>query len=186
MAPAWRAAAKHVLRIQDQVQAALGRVTVAMGAKLTGVANSVVARKMDDTTVWALVSLTGRTITSAQPVSFHGTKALILTLDSAIEVPWTNAAGATTAQSLSVITVRVGELSSTTLTLDATGAITAGNTPVVRAPVVGAEYGDMSKAIWNYLLVAQDKSLGVHNPSFAMDVLQATQDKVDALGVAPF
>ena len=34
--------------------------------------------------------------------------------------------------------------------------------------------GTFAKANWNYELLAQDATRGVHNPSFAFDVLSAT------------
>jgi hypothetical protein len=40
--------------------------------------------------------------------------------------------------------------------------------------------GDLLKAGWNFLLFESDGSLGVHNPSFAEDVLEATEE---ALGI---
>jgi hypothetical protein len=39
---------------------------------------------------------------------------------------------------------------------------------------MGTKVFDVPKANWNYELVAQDGSRGVHNPSFTFNVLSAT------------
>ncbi|MGD8440709.1 MAG: multiheme c-type cytochrome [Holophagae bacterium] len=41
--------------------------------------------------------------------------------------------------------------------------------------------GDLLKSGWNFLLFETDGSLGVHNPSFAEDVLEATEDALDVI-----
>ena len=43
--------------------------------------------------------------------------------------------------------------------------------------VVYALSGNMVRACWNYLLIKQDLSKGVHNPSFVSDVLLTTNGK---------
>jgi len=34
----------------------------------------------------------------------------------------------------------------------------------------------LNKAVWNYLLIQRDYSLGIHNPSFTRDVLTRTSN----------
>ena len=49
-------------------------------------------------------------------------------------------------------------------------------------PVVSAGTPDQVGAAWNYLLVEEDRSLGVHNPHYVHDLLSAS---IDALGPIP-
>lgn len=42
-----------------------------------------------------------------------------------------------------------------------------------------------AKAVWNYALIEQDFSKGVHNPSFVHNVLNTTTEKVNAIVVLP-
>lgn len=42
------------------------------------------------------------------------------------------------------------------------------------APIAGTITGNQGKAIYNYLMILEDRSNGIHNPEFANDVLDAT------------
>lgn len=48
-------------------------------------------------------------------------------------------------------------------------------------PSTAATVDTLAKALWNYNLLNNDSSQGVHNPAFSFDVLTATQAKVNAL-----
>ena len=83
-------------------------------------------------------------------------------------VTYVDAAGATVTGSLTEVT-------------DSTGTVTD---PGYLQADFTANPGDLdilAKANWNYSLIEQDQSKGVHNPSFAHQVLFATLQKVNAL-----
>jgi hypothetical protein len=40
---------------------------------------------------------------------------------------------------------------------------------------------NLAKAIWNFYLIEQDQSFGVHNPDFTFAVLGASQFAVDSI-----
>ncbi|HEX9078449.1 MAG TPA: hypothetical protein VF795_02600, partial [Desulfuromonadaceae bacterium] len=48
-------------------------------------------------------------------------------------------------------------------------------------PANATKLNILAKALWNYNLLANDSSQGVHNPAFCFDVLTATQAQVSAL-----
>ncbi len=173
--PASDGAPSMMSMLQGQVKTALAGVRAAILAKVNTAigsgAYSVIVQLSDGTT--ATLSLTGASnpIAALDISSVHGNKALALTLTNAVTV-----GGAST----KTVTALMSD-------------ITVNGVPVIGS-VGGSngqggtftDYTTMGKAIWNYSLVSSDGSYGVHNPTFALDVLSATQAKVAALTAIPY
>lgn len=60
------------------------------------------------------------------------------------------------------------------------GFISAGG-----SPVAGTRTSDEAGAIWNFLLVEEDRSVGVHNPNYIRSLLQSSIDFLNAPVPAP-
>jgi hypothetical protein len=41
---------------------------------------------------------------------------------------------------------------------------------------------DSAGAVWNYLLVEEDRSLGIHNPEYAIDLLNSAIEFIQGVG----
>ena len=114
-----------------------------------------------------LESSAGVTIaTGANPVtkvelgSSHGRMAYIITVTNPISVTWDDGAGGTTTSSVSTFEVQIQyvltAMGGTRLYLDDSTTI---------------------KASWNYFMLLNDKSHGVHNPGLAVEVIAATLEQ---------
>jgi hypothetical protein len=103
--------------------------------------------------------------TSANPVSAvalasgGGSVGLSVTLTQPVSITWSD----NTSSSLSAFLVAF-----TALKVDASGA---------PGPVLYATSGNLYKALWNYNLINNDGSKGVHNPAFARNVINASMAK---------
>ncbi|OGW46126.1 MAG: hypothetical protein A2078_12175 [Nitrospirae bacterium GWC2_57_9] len=53
----------------------------------------------------------------------------------------------------------------------------------VRVSDLGTD--DLAKALWNFYLIDEDQSAGVHNPDFTFAVLGASQIAVDGIPLEP-
>jgi hypothetical protein len=84
---------------------------------------------------------------------------LLVTLGSPVSITWTSS------ETSSVTTIRLGLAA---LKQDSAGA---------PGTAVYGLTGNLVRALWNLSLLTTDKSLGVHNPSFYLDVISATQSK---------
>jgi hypothetical protein len=84
---------------------------------------------------------------------------LVITLTSPVSIPLTNS------QTSSVSSLRVG-----------LGALKQDSAGVPGTLVYGLT-GSLVRALWNLSLLTTDKSWGVHNPSFFLDVISATRSK---------
>jgi Carboxypeptidase regulatory-like domain len=96
-------------------------------------------------------------VTAVEVTSSHGRMAVILTLTNAISVTWDDDNGGTVTSSVSQIEIQVREV------LDG-----AGGTRVF------ADDSNLVRGTWNYLMLTNDGSRGVHNPSLATEVIMAT------------
>ena len=143
--------------LQGQVTVALNDLGAAILAKVNAAIGSSAYTLVPQlsTGVGAAVTVSGNPIVGLDVVTVHGKKALTLTLTSAIAV------GGTSTKSVTVLA----------------GDLQVGGVSVIGTTSNG-DYTTMSKALWNYLLVKQDGSFGVHNPSFAFEILKTTQAKV--------
>jgi hypothetical protein len=92
-------------------------------------------------------------VDAARVVESHGQMALELQLACPVEITWTDASVTSTA----AVTVELRSLKD-------------GSAAVVYPPD-----STLARAAWNYLLLAADGSEGVHNPSFATEVIAATK-----------
>ena len=61
------------------------------------------------------------------------------------------------------------------------GSTVTGAKPEVYVPCDSEPHVNLAKAVWNYLLLEGEGSLGVHNPNFTRDVLGITNAKVREL-----
>jgi len=95
-------------------------------------------------------------IASIEPTEPHGQQGFLVKFKSPVSVTYAPANQAPHTMSLSEVEVQLGSI-----TTDGTKALIATSDPLVRAG-------------WNYFLVHGDGSKGVHNPTFAVDVLQAS------------
>jgi hypothetical protein len=104
------------------------------------------------------LDLVANPITNVGLAEGHGQVELELTLTTPISITWSNASTTTTSH----FGVQLGSAY-----LDA---------PVggVSSTRVFSPNGDLFKACWNYFLIEADGSAGVHNPSFAMNVINAS------------
>jgi carboxypeptidase family protein len=147
--------------LQGQVKAGLENVRAAILAKVKAAVGAG-AYTVVDAASSASIALDGTNpIVDLDVTTVHGKKALVLT--------FTNAVAATGSKRVTVLA----------------GDIAVGGQAVIGS-ATSADYSTMGKALWNYLLVAQDGSFGVHNPSFALEVLSATQKQVAGLAAIPY
>ena len=58
----------------------------------------------------------------------------------------------------------------------------AGDGPVAADPVKG---NICRMALWNYMFAVEDKSMGVHNPDYVREMLEASIAKVEELNAMP-
>ena len=94
---------------------------------------------------------------SIEAVEPHGQQGYLITIKNAVSVTYKPADGAHTLQ-LTKIQVQLGDIT------------TDGKTAVL------SPTDNLVKAGWNYFLLHGDGSEGVHNPAFAIDVINASID----------
>lgn len=100
----------------------------------------------------------------------HGTTAFTLTLPAPVTVSWLDATGAAAGTAtLSKVECRISDLTITGQTLPPVPPATTG----AAKPAMAAD-SVVAKAGWNYQLLLNDGSRGMHNPSFFHDVVVAT------------
>jgi hypothetical protein len=102
------------------------------------------------------LDLTTNPIHHIDPIEAHGQMEFHVTLTNPISITWTN--GVT--ESTEDFSVQLRSLFTS-----------VGGS---QGPVVFALSGNMVRAMWNLFLLEGDSSLGVHNPSFFSDVINAT------------
>lgn len=102
------------------------------------------------------VTLDKANIASIEPTEPHGQQGYLLTFNTPVEVTYAPEGEEAHTLSLTEVQVQLGDF-----TTDGTAALIETSDPLV-------------KAGWNYFLIHGDSSAGVHNPSFAMDVIQAS------------
>jgi hypothetical protein len=88
-----------------------------------------------------------------------------------------------------VVSSVTGTVVTTTSVLSSSGTVTSASlstmlgiricTPTVTTNCL--ETDDLAKALWNFYLIEQDLSFGVHNPDFTLAVLGASQHAVDLI-----
>ncbi len=101
-------------------------------------------------------------VVGVQVEEIHGQIGFVITLTSAITIPFVDASGnAAGSQSLSTFGVQLGDLKDNAATPAALFALS----------------GNMVRAGWNYFLIEGDQSKGIHNPSFVQQVLNASLGK---------
>jgi mono/diheme cytochrome c family protein len=100
-----------------------------------------------------VLDTSGNAITAVSVSDVHGQVAFTLKLTSAITVTWSD--------------------SSTTST--DTLAVQLGNVQDATDAPVYAKTGNMMKACWNYMMLEDDGSKGVHNPDLYMEVINVTE-----------
>lgn len=128
--------------------------------------------------------------------SCHGiTAGLALQMQSDIEAQlemlMTDIKGAVVTQGNEVITKNSGTILISQVTsiygshgapvadvLYSNGTSTTGLSMKTLVPLDSEKHRNIAKAIWNYLLIEEDGSLGIHNPGFARDVIGNTRAKV--------
>ncbi|HEX9113597.1 MAG TPA: hypothetical protein VF888_04540, partial [Nitrospirota bacterium] len=67
--------------------------------------------------------------------------------------------------------------SDATNTTNAVTNISVGNIPGLSVSALGTD--NLAKALWNFYLIEQDQSFGIHNPDFTLAVLGASQKAVN-------
>jgi hypothetical protein len=150
--------------VQATVTAALADVQKGLAnallAKLTtlvgGGGYSLIAYDAASDRSSAAVTLS--TLPAASAVTWtaiHGQIASCMTMPSAVSVTW---AGDSTASSITQVCYQLGNLKDAAATTTAFLAT-----------------DDVVKGAWNYLLLGNDGSLGIHNPTYVFNVLSATK-----------
>ncbi len=94
-------------------------------------------------------------IVSIEPTEPHGQQGYLFNLKSAVNVSYTPSGEQSHSMSVTKLEVQLGDI-----TTDGKTALVPLTDPLV-------------KAGWNYFLIHGDASLGVHNPAFTMDALNA-------------
>jgi Carboxypeptidase regulatory-like domain/Doubled CXXCH motif (Paired_CXXCH_1) len=159
--------------IQGQVEAGLAAVASAMGnavkAKINGFAGGLVrVRAWDEATDFysstsasnLVLDVVANPVTSVGIEEVHGQIGFVLHFAQAITVPFVDASGAPApSRSMTSFAVQMGALKDNQAT------------PVA----LYSTSGNMVRAGWNYFLIEGDGTEGIHNPSFALAVLAATQ-----------
>jgi hypothetical protein len=103
--------------------------------------------------------------TSIESFEIHGQLGFILHLPAPVAVPLVDALGNP-----------AGSLNTADVYVQAGSLQNAGATAALFAPA-----SDYAKALWNWSLLSNDRTLGVHNPEFYTAVLAATNAKAAAL-----
>jgi hypothetical protein len=98
--------------------------------------------------------------TAVAMIEVHGSAGFTLTLPNPITITWSNGTQTTTSE----VTFQLGSLKDMSTP-----------TPLVIFPVDS----DLVKGLWNYFLIHGDASGGMHNPSFVLEVLDATRVRLD-------
>ena len=164
--------------LQSSMQTALNSLAATVGSSVKAKMNAagpLHLRAYDSATDLyssTATDATGANVTfdpSTNPVlsvvltSGHGQAEFEITLTNPIDIDWVDGSGA----AVSTTTVSEFGVQVRSLFVDDGGG------------GVGASLydpsGNVSKAFWNYMLLANDGSLGVHNPGFYMDVINATK-----------
>ena len=102
-----------------------------------------------------VVDVGSNAITAVSLADVHGQVAFSMKLTSAITITWSDSSTTST----DTVTVQLGSVKTAA---DAT---------------VYASTGNMMKACWNYLMLEDDGSKGVHNPDLYMEVINVTMAK---------
>ena len=158
--------------IQGQVQAQLGALGAKIGnlvqAKVNAVAGGVVRLRVWDseTDFYSSASLSNVAVDVTQnPVvdveleEIHGQIGFVLTFAQPITVPFVDGTGAAQpSKAMTALGVQLGSLKDNQATPVALYALS----------------GSMVRAAWNYFLIANDNTSGLHNPSFVSAVLART------------
>ncbi len=103
--------------------------------------------------------------------AIHGQTAFTITLPAPITVTWVKAGAPAGSAELSTLECRIGDMTVTGETLPPVPPATTG-----AAKLVMAVDSVVAKAGWNYQLLLNDGSRGIHNPSFFHEVIVATTE----------
>jgi hypothetical protein len=166
--------------IQGQVESLLGTLDAKMGqalvAKIASLGNKVqvvaydastdlysIAPGKSPTLLPLVIDLTaGNAIVSATPVEVHGQISFQITLKTAISIQYVDSTNAPKNAPVSTTTFAVQ--------LGSFYDMTSTTTPATLYTVSG----NMVRAGWNRFLIEGDQSKGIHNPTFAFNVLNTT------------
>jgi hypothetical protein len=156
--------------IQAQVEAQLAALSAKAGtavkAKVAAIGGVIHVRAWDAATDFysstsasnVVIDATANAIASVKLVEIHGQVGLDVTLTNAITIPYIDGTGAPQPKTTNEFGVQLGALKDNQAT------------PVV----LYALTGNFIRAGWNYFLIEGDGSKGLHNPSFAISVLNTT------------
>jgi hypothetical protein len=159
--------------IQAQVEAQLAalsaRAASSLKAKVAAVGGVLHVRAYDAATDFYtstsasnfVVDTTANPIVSASFVEVHGQVSLDITFTNAMTVPYIDTTGAPQPKTTNELAVQLGALKDNQATPAVLYALT----------------GNFVRAGWNYFLIEGDGSKGLHNPSFALAVLNASVAK---------